>query len=135
MTSHAGGEHPSGGRPSEPSKGRVSPVFLLFVLPVLLLMLVTGAIVFSSVNRIQNEYRLVAAAQAVDTQRLASASRFNQDLAAIQKLVAETLEQAASGRVDQGQVYRAHTAVVNLLGGLEPRLLDLENLQDANPWH
>ena len=132
MTHPAGSGHHGSDRPNEPSQGRVSPVFLLFVLPVLLVMLVAGAIVFSSVKSIQNEHRLLAAAQAADTQRLAAATRFNQDLAAIQNLVATTLEQAASASIDQGQVYRVHTAVVNSLAALEPRLLDLENLQEAN---
>ncbi len=132
MTFGTGGGQLRGGQPAVTSTGRVSPVFLLFVLPVLLVMLVAGAIVFSSVNSIEQEYRLIAAAQAADTERLAAATRFNQDMAAIQKLVTATLEQAANGSIDQGQVYRVHTAVVNLLAGLEPRLLDLENLQQAN---
>ena len=132
MTSSAGGADRASGLPTASSKGRVSPVFLLFVLPVLLVMLVAGAIVFSSVNSIRQEYRLIAAEQAADTARLAAATRFNQDLAAIQRLVASTLEQAAGGSIDQGQVYRVHAAVVNTLAGLEPRLLDLEGMQDAN---
>ena len=132
MTNHARGDPHRSGQPTVTSKGRVSPVFLVFVLPVLLVMLVAGAIVFSSVNSIQSEYRLIAAAQAADTERLAAATRFNQDLAAIQKLVTTTLEQAASGGIDQGQVYRVHSAVVNLLAGLESRLLDLESPQELN---
>ena len=132
MTNHARGDPHRSGQPTVTSKGRVSPIFLVFVLPVLLVMLVAGAIVFSSVNSIQSEYRLIAAAQAADTERLAAATRFNQDLAAIQKLVTTTLEQAASGGIDQGQVYRVHSAVVNLLAGLESRLLDLESLQELN---
>ncbi len=132
MTLPVAAEGGEGERIPAAGKGRLSPVFMLFVLPVLLVMLVAGGIVFSSINRIEHEYRLISAAQAADTARLAAATRFNQDLAAIQKMVADTLEKAASGRVDQGQVYRVHTSVVNLLAGLEPRLLDLENLQDTN---
>ena len=132
MTSNAGGDGRHGGQPTVSRKGRISPIFLLFVLPVLLVMLVAGAIVFSSVNSIQQEYRQMAAAQAADTQRLAAATRFNQDLAAVQRLVASTLEQAAGGSVDQGQVYRVHAAVVNTLAALEPRLGDLEDLHEVN---
>jgi two-component system sensor histidine kinase/response regulator len=132
MTFSAGGADRVGGLPTVSSKGRVLPVFLLFVLPVVLVMLVAGAIVYSSVNSIRQEYRLIAAEQEADTARLAAATRFNQDLAAIQRLVASTLEQAAGGSIDQGQVYRVHSAVVNTLAALEPRLLNLEGMQDAN---
>ncbi|MDD2844392.1 MAG: PAS domain S-box protein [Rhodoferax sp.] len=132
MKSGAGGDNRDGGQPTVTSKGRVSPVFMLFVLPVLLVLLVAGTIVYSAVNSIQQEYRKISIAQAADTERLAAATRFNQDLAAIQRLVALTLEQAARGSINQGQVYRVHAAVVNTLAALEPRLLDLESLQEAN---
>ncbi len=111
--------------------GRGSVYLLLFFLPVLVVTLVAGGIVYSTVQSIRTEYQQVAQAQERDTTRLAAANRLNQDVAAIQKLVAQTLEQAANGQADEGTIYRVHTSVVNLLAALEPRLLELEDTPES----
>ncbi|OQW89833.1 MAG: hypothetical protein BWK72_00870 [Rhodoferax ferrireducens] len=115
------------------SAGHISPYLWLFFVPVLLVMLVAGGVVYSAVQTLKKDYQLVAQAQAHDASKLATANRFNQDVAAVQRLVADTLEQAANGQADEGSVYRVHTAVVNLLAGLEPRLLELEDAPEGMP--
>ncbi|MCB8746771.1 PAS domain S-box protein [Rhodoferax sp. U2-2l] len=113
--------------------GRISPYLLLFFVPVLMVTLIAGGVVYSAMQTLQQDYQVVAQAQARDAAMLAAANRFNQDVAAVQLLVADTLEQAANGQVDEGHVYRVHTAVVNLLAGLEPRLLALEDAPEGAP--
>ena len=108
---------------------RVSPYLLVFFLPVLLVLLVATGIVFTSLYSIRQEYQGIALAHKQDTDRLALAGQFTHDLAAIQLSVAETLEQASSGRVDEASTYRAHTDIVNKLAALEKRLQELTVLQ------
>jgi len=104
---------------------------VLFVVPLLAVIVAAGGIVYAIVHNLREEYRVVALAQAQDTSQLAVANRLNQDVAAIQKLVAETLDFAARGQADVGSVARVHTTVVNWLTSLEPRLLELEDSPDA----
>ena len=113
--------------------GRISPYLLLFFVPVLMVTLIAAGVVYSTVQTLQEDYQVVAQAQARDAAMLAAANRFNQDVAAVQLLVADTLEQAANGQVDEGHVYRVHTAVVNQLAALEPRLLALEDAPEGAP--
>ena len=108
---------------------QVSPYLLVFFLPVLLVLLVATGIVFTSLYSIRQEYQGIAMAHQQDTDRLALAGQFTHDLAAIQLSVAETLEQASSGRVDEASTYRAHTDIVNKLAALEKRLQELTVLQ------
>ncbi|WP_180132362.1 PAS domain S-box protein [Rhodoferax sp. BLA1] len=112
-------------------RGRGSWYWLLFVLPMLAVIVAAGGIVYAIVHNLREEYRVVALAQAQDTAQLAVANRLNQDVAAIQKLVADTLDLAVRGQADTGNVARVHTTVVNWLTSLEPRLLELEDSPTA----
>jgi len=111
--------------------GRGSFYLMLFVLPVLTAIVAAGGIVYAVAHDLRVQYRVVALAQEQDTARLAVANRFNQDVAAIQNVVADTLDQAARGHADAGSVARVRTAVANQLTGLEPRLLELGDTPDA----
>ena len=116
---------------SRGASGRGSLYLMLFVLPVLAVIVAAGAIVYAVAQDLRTQNREVALAQEQDTARLAVANRFNQDVAAIQNVVADTLDQAARGHADAGSLARVRTAVANQLTGLEPRLLELGSSPDA----
>jgi two-component system sensor histidine kinase/response regulator len=105
---------------------QLSPYLLIFFLPVLLVALLIGALNLASFHSIRDEYRAGTVQQARDIERVAAAARFNQEIAAIQRLVGATLETAASGRLDGAGVYRVHTDVVNRLAALSRQFSELQ---------
>ncbi|MDY0037151.1 MAG: response regulator [Zoogloea oleivorans] len=105
---------------------RALPYTLIFFLPVALVTLVAGALNLGSLYSLRQEYQAGSIRQGHDITVVATATRFNQEAAGIQRLVSATLEQAAAGHLDEGGAYRVHTEVVNRLAVLEQQLPSLD---------
>ncbi|MRR51424.1 MAG: PAS domain S-box protein [Rhodocyclaceae bacterium] len=107
---------------------------LALFLPAALVALLASALNLASFLRLQEKYQAASLQQGKDNQDIAAASRVNQELASIQKMVGEMLVRAATGEIDEGAAYRVHTAVVNRLAALEPVLgqLPLAGAEDVD---
>jgi two-component system sensor histidine kinase/response regulator len=99
---------------------------LIYFLPVALVALAVGALNLSSFNNLREVQRTAAAQQNKDIERIAAVSSFNRELADIQRLVNETLKQASAGKLDEGDVYRVHSDIVNRFAKLESQLPELQ---------
>ena len=107
---------------------KISPYLLIFFLPLAFVVLLAGGLSLASFYNMQQNYQEVRAQQEKGIERLAKITQFNEDIAGIQRRVAETLEQAQQGKLDEGGVYQVHSRVVNELDNLAQRL---PSLQDA----
>ena len=103
-------------------QARALPYFLIFLIPVALFILLAGALNLASFNSLRDSLRVASAQQEVEIQGVAAAAAFNKDIASIQRLVSSTLEQAASQKLDEGEIYRIHSDVVNRLAVLDRQL-------------
>jgi two-component system sensor histidine kinase/response regulator len=101
---------------------RIPPYVLIFFLPVTLVALIAGALNLASFESVRRDQRAVTAAQAEDIGRISTATKINEEIASIQRLVSKALEQAAKGQLDEAGAYLIHSAVVNRLAALEPQL-------------
>ena len=110
----------------------ISPYLLLSFVPVLLLTLAAGAFNLNSMHRLNEENRASAVQDARDLAGIATATHFNQEIAAIQRTVDGTLEQATQGRINEGAAYLAHADVVNRLALLDQQLKELEAAAGAD---
>jgi two-component system sensor histidine kinase/response regulator len=76
--------------------------------------------------KLGDEHRASSEQQARDVAGIAALTRFNQEVAAIQQTVAATLEQASTGALDEGGVYRVHTDVVNRIAAVDAEFATME---------
>jgi len=102
-----------------PRRQRYLPYLLIFLLPVLLVALLAGGFNLFSFYKLRQDHLASSLLQVEDIQKIRQASNFNHEVAAIQELVAATLEKAAAGRSDEAELYAAHTEVVERLAALE----------------
>ena len=94
--------------------------FLLSIfLPVVVVALLAGALNLASFANLREEYLRATVQQEQDSQRIADFARFNQEMSQIQMEVGDMLEKAATAQVDEGQMYRFHSGVVNRLAELQ----------------
>ncbi|MCF8211962.1 MAG: PAS domain S-box protein [Rhodoferax sp.] len=108
--------------------GRMAPYFMVFVLPVVSMALVVGVIAMLSFQSLRQEYIDNAQNSARDIERVVAAAQFSEEVAAVQRLVSDTLRQAAAGTFDEQSVYRAHTVLVQLLATLDEKLPILQKI-------
>ena len=101
---------------------------LIFFVPVAVVVAVAGLLNLGSLQSLRQTQRAASVQQADDMYRVGVATRFNQEIASIQRRVTSTLEQAGKGRLDESDVYRVHSEVVNRLARLAE---DLPVLQSA----
>ena len=113
----------------KPRLPKPSPYLLVFFLPVALTMLLAGALNLISFDTLRQKHEVSSAQQTRDIARIAATTSFNQEVASVQRLVSNTLDHASAGKIEEGDVYRIHSDVVNRLAALEQRLL---SLQDAS---
>ena len=103
---------------------------LTLLLPVAVVVLLSGGLNLASFLELRNDHLLSSREQAEDFRKMRLARDFSQDIAAIQHQVADTLEQAGAGGLDEAGVYRIHTQIVNRLAALEKQLPNLKAATD-----
>ncbi len=101
---------------------RISPFLVIILLPVAVVILLAGGLNLASFYSLQESHKVVSVQQSREIERIAAATHINQEIAAIQRIVATTLENAAAGKLDEAATYRIHSSVVARLAALE-RLL------------
>ena len=97
---------------------------LLLVLPTLLIVVVALAMLAGTVSSLDGQYRAASEEQSDDLAVIEEAARFGADIGHIQQRVAAALRGAKSGELDELQLYRMHTAIVD----------DLEDLHERVEW-
>ena len=101
---------------------------LIFFVPVAIVVVLAGMLNLGSLQSLRQAHREANLLQVDEMARIGLATRFNQEIAAVQRRVTTTLEQAATGKLDEGEVYRVHAEVVNRLARLAE---DMPALQAA----
>ena len=110
-------------------------LWLLLVFPVVLVTLAALLVIYLSLGSVRTQFDLASAAQASDLGVIEDAAGFSRDIGLIQRQMAAALEGAFNGTLDELQLYRMHTAIVNELDGLGSRVIRLaesELVLDAN---
>ncbi|WP_079435469.1 ATP-binding protein [Zoogloea sp. LCSB751] len=87
------------------------PYQLLFFLPVALVTVLAAGFNLFSLYSLQTDQRIIDALQAKDIAALASATRFNQEAAAVQRMVGASLERAAAGTLPADELGRLRSDV------------------------
>ncbi|MCF8210112.1 MAG: response regulator [Rhodoferax sp.] len=100
-----------------------SRYLLSFFLPVALVVLLVGGLSYGSIASLRAEFVQSNAQQERDSALIAVAAHFNQEIAAMQLVVGNLLEQAAAGALDEAAAYQIHTQVIEQLASLEKELL------------
>ena len=114
-------------------RAKSSSYLLVFLLPLAIVVLLAGGLSLASFYKLKQDHLAVRTQQMQDIGKIAAVTQFNQDVAAIQHLVTDTLEQAKAGKLDEAGIYRVHSQVVNQLAELERRLPELQAVEgDAN---
>jgi PAS domain S-box-containing protein len=101
---------------------QVSPILLLYFLPVALVALAAGALNLVSLYSLQASQEAASLEQGRNIDRIDASVQFNRELAAIQNLAGKTLEQASAGKLDEGRIYSLHAEVVDRLAAVERQL-------------
>ncbi|WP_374267393.1 response regulator, partial [Zoogloea sp.] len=91
---------------------------LVLFLPVALVVVLAGGLNLGSLLSLREDHRAATRERIADMARVRAATRFNEEIAAVQRLVGTTLEQASANGLDEAAVYRVHTDVVNRLARL-----------------
>jgi two-component system, sensor histidine kinase and response regulator len=108
--------------PAPAGRTGVAPFFVILVGPVALAALLLGALNWASFRSIHQLHQSALAQQADDLEAIALATRFNREIADIQREVGMLLEEAAAGRIGQEGAYRFHAALVNRLAALDAKV-------------
>ncbi|WP_295441010.1 response regulator [uncultured Thiodictyon sp.] len=104
---------------------KVSPLLVLYFLPVALVALAAAALNLGSLYSLKARQMTAGLEQRRDLDLINIGVDFNRELAAIQNLVSKTLEQAGGGQLDEGRIYHLHSEVIDRLAALEPQLTTL----------
>ncbi len=95
---------------------------LLFLVPVLLVALLAALINFWSLHSLKQQHKRISTEQSYDVALLGEAARLSGDMAEIDTRVENALAKAVDHKLDEAQLYRIHTEVVNKLAGLSKRV-------------
>ncbi len=110
-------------------------LLLLLLLPVLLVGLFAVVVMYGALVSLYAQFDRVSVEQTSDLAVIEDAAGFSRDIGLIQKRMAVALQGAMSGELDELQLYRMHTAIVNDLHALSARVEQLvtsELVIDAN---
>ena len=107
--------------------------FLIFFLPVILVVVMAAAYSYWSLSSLRDEQQLSNLQQVNDLQMVADASRLGHDMLAVQQLINATLRQAKAGTVEEAAAYQVHVQVVDRLKDMESLLQRLSNVPGLGP--
>ncbi len=107
--------------------------FLIFFLPVILVVVMAAAYSYWSLSSLRDEQQLSNLQQVNDLQMVADASRLGHDMLAVQQLINATLRQAKAGTVEEAAAYQVHVQVADRLKDMESLLQRLSNVPGLGP--
>ncbi|MDG3063651.1 putative bifunctional diguanylate cyclase/phosphodiesterase [Thauera mechernichensis] len=110
-------------------------VLLLLLLPLGIVVLVALMVNYGALSSVREQFDLSSAAQDEDLVVIEEAASFSRDMGLIQRQMAVALDGAKSGQLDELQLYRMHTRIVEELAALGERvrrLAESELVIDAN---
>ena len=113
--------------------GRRLQLFLLG--PMVLLVCVALLVLYASLLSVRQQFEVASKAQQQDLQVMQDAASFSRDIGLIQKRVATALQGALNGSLNELQLYRMHSAIVNDLDVLRQQVQQLSSsalVLDAN---
>ncbi len=110
-----------------------SRYLLSIFLPVALVTLAAGALNLGSFLSLRDNHLEFTQQQEKDTEQVANIAAINQELASLQGLIGDTLEVAASGKADEGSIYKVHTQVVNRLAALDKSIAAIQTNPAMQP--
>ncbi|WP_374486082.1 ATP-binding protein [Zoogloea sp.] len=102
------------------------PYQLLFFLPVAVVTVLAACFNLFSLYSLQADQRIIDSLQAKDIATLASATRFNQEAAAVQRLIGGGLDRAAAGALSADELGRLRGDVRQRLDALRTRWTELK---------
>ena len=104
---------------------RLPPYLLAYVLPVIAVAALLGLLNYAAFNELQAQLQELNRQQGASLASINAINTFNRDLALAQGRVANSLREAAEGRLDEAAVYRNHSGIVDALGLLDGQLQSL----------
>ena len=118
------------------SRGKtVRSIQMLLLLPLVGVLLVALALVYVTQQRLGQQFGQTSQAQQQDLSVIAGAARFSRDLGQVQQQMNVALTGAMDGSLDELQLYRIHSRIVNDLEGLGGQMRQLAEsplVLDAN---
>ena len=113
----------------------ISSLKLLFLLPLTLILIVAVAVLYTSLSRLERQHDRADLEQHHDLGVIADAAEFSRRLGIIQKRMNVAMDGAISAELNELQLYRIHSTIVNELDSLSHVLKQLstsELVLDAN---
>ncbi len=110
-------------------------LLLMLTLPVALVVVLAAAILFGSLHSVRNQFGELSAAQAQDLLVIQESTSLSSEVGNIQRRMMVSLQGAFSGELDELQLYRMHTQIVNdldVLGRRVAALASSELVREAN---
>ena len=117
------------------SRRTARSIQMLILLPLITLVLVTLVLVHLTQQRLNQQFAHTSQAQQQDLSVIADAVRFARELGQVQQHMNAALAGAMDGSLDELQLYRIHSGIVNnleTLGGQVKQLADSPLVLDAN---
>ena len=117
------------------SRQTLRSVQMLLLLPLIGVLLVTLALVYVTQQRLGQQFSQASQAQQQDLGVIANAARFARELGQVQQQMNAALAGAMDGSLDELQLYRMHSSIVNdleVLGGQVQQLAGAQLVLDAN---
>lgn len=108
---------------------------LLFLLPLLFVLVPTLGLVYSNINRLGEAHRGADVAQHQDLSVIARSASFSRQLGEVQQRMNLALHGALAGELNELQLYRLHSDIVNTLDELSAMVVELSSsrlILDAN---
>ena len=108
---------------------------MLLVLPLIGVLLVALVLVYMTQQRLSQQFAQSSQAQQQDLVVIANAARFARELGQVQQHMNAALAGAMDGSLDELQLYRMHSSIVNdleVLGGQVQQLAGAQLVLDAN---
>ncbi len=97
-------------------------ILVLFMLPLLIAVSVALLINFWSLHSLREQHEGIVSQESRDIALLTEAARLSEDMAGVHRRVASALDGADGGRLDEAQLYRIHSGVVDELAALNKRV-------------
>lgn len=110
-------------------------LLLQLLLPFTLVGLVAIGLIYVTQNQLSRQFSQTLQAQQSDLQVLADAGRFVQEMGQVQRRMTQALDGALDGSLDELQLYRMHSMIVNDLHGLHQQIKNLSGsklVQESN---
>lgn len=105
--------------------------FFFLLLPIFLAVLISMGLNLWSLYQLKLQFRDITGEQTRNLQLVTEAANLSSDLARVQKRIAQTLEAADSGSIDEAVIYGYHVEFVEIFAELQERITSLAESEHA----